>query len=165
MSARDMEPAPGSDDPPLERGIRAGETIRGLVAGRVVGLATGGDPLVTFAGQPGSAALIARSTVAVRTMHIGADVALLFERNDVLLPVIVGVIRTAHDLNSTDRAKDDSNADGHRVTIRADEEIVLQCGKCSITLNNTGKIIIRGEYLSSQSNGVNRICGGSVQIN
>ncbi|MEW5071937.1 hypothetical protein AB1P14_09365, partial [Pseudomonas aeruginosa] len=38
-------------------------------------------------------------------------------------------------------------------------------GKASITLTRAGKVIIRGAYLSSRSTGVNRIKGGSVQIN
>ena len=55
--------------------------------------------------------------------------------------------------------------DGDHVTLTAEKEIVLQCGKSSITLTKAGKIIIRGEYLLSRSTGVNKIKGGSVQIN
>ena len=42
---------------------------------------------------------------------------------------------------------------------------VLVRGKASITLTREGKVLIRGTYLSSRSSGVNRIKGGSVQIN
>jgi hypothetical protein len=42
---------------------------------------------------------------------------------------------------------------------------VLHCGKASITLTRAGKVIIRGEYVLARSSGVNRIVGGSVQIN
>jgi hypothetical protein len=52
-----------------------------------------------------------------------------------------------------------------RLVITAEREIVLQVGKASITLTRSGKIILRGTYLSSRSSGVNRIKGGSVQIN
>ena len=55
--------------------------------------------------------------------------------------------------------------DGKRVTFDAKEQIVLRCGKSSITLTRAGKILIRGAYLLNRSSGVNRIKGGSVQIN
>jgi hypothetical protein len=49
--------------------------------------------------------------------------------------------------------------------VQAAEELVLRCGDASITLTRAGKIILRGTYLLSRSSGVNRIKGGSVQIN
>jgi hypothetical protein len=41
----------------------------------------------------------------------------------------------------------------------------LRCGKSSITLTRAGKVLIEGEYISSRSSGVNRIKGGSIQLN
>ena len=55
--------------------------------------------------------------------------------------------------------------DGKRVVIEGHEEITLSCGEASITLTKAGKILIRGTYLQSRSSGVNRILGGSVQVN
>lgn len=55
--------------------------------------------------------------------------------------------------------------DGKKVIFDAKDEIVLRCGKASITLTRAGKILIRGAYLLNRSSGVNRIKGGSVQIN
>lgn len=52
-----------------------------------------------------------------------------------------------------------------RLVLTADREIVLQVGKASITLTKAGKIILRGTYVVSRSSGVNKIKGGSVQIN
>jgi hypothetical protein len=49
--------------------------------------------------------------------------------------------------------------------VSAKEQLVLRCGKASITLTKAGKVLIRGEYVQSRSSGVNRIRGGSVQIN
>ena len=48
-------------------------------------------------------------------------------------------------------------ADGKRVTVSADQEIVLKCGDASITLTAAGKVLIRGAYLLSRSSGANRI--------
>ncbi len=55
--------------------------------------------------------------------------------------------------------------DGKRVVIEGEDEVVLKCGAASISLNKSGKIAIRGKYLLSRSSGVNRILGGSVQVN
>lgn len=54
---------------------------------------------------------------------------------------------------------------GERLVFEAEQEIVLKCGRASITLTRAGKILIRGAYLLARSSGVNRIQGGSVQIN
>jgi len=49
--------------------------------------------------------------------------------------------------------------------LKAKQEIVLECGRASITLTSAGKVLIRGAYLSSRSSGVHRIKGASVEIN
>ena len=54
--------------------------------------------------------------------------------------------------------------DDHAV-VRGKESVVLECGKASITLTAAGKVIIKGDYVVSDSKGVNRLRGGSVQIN
>jgi uncharacterized protein (DUF2345 family) len=56
-------------------------------------------------------------------------------------------------------------ADGQRLTVSAKEQVVLRCGKASITLTRAGKVIIQGEYLLSRSYGANRIQGGSIEMN
>lgn len=55
--------------------------------------------------------------------------------------------------------------DGNRVEIKAEDEIVLSCGESSITLNKSGRITIKGTHLVNRSSGVNRVLGGTVQIN
>ena len=55
--------------------------------------------------------------------------------------------------------------DGKRVVIDAEDEVVLRCGKASITLRRNGRIVIRGTYVETRAEGTNRIKGGSVQIN
>lgn len=65
-------------------------------------------------------------------------------------------------LNPT-AALDDATVE--RQVIEAREELVFRCGESSITLTKAGKITIQGKYLVSRSSGVNRILGGSVDIN
>jgi hypothetical protein len=70
-------------------------------------------------------------------------------------------------VNSPDAslAADTVHVDGKRVVLEGQDEVVLRCGEASITLTRNGKIAIRGKYLLSRSSGVNRILGGSVQVN
>lgn len=51
------------------------------------------------------------------------------------------------------------------LVVTAAKQLTLRCGESSITLTAAGKIIIRGKYIVSRSSGVQRIKGGSVQIN
>ena len=55
--------------------------------------------------------------------------------------------------------------DGKRLTFEATDQMVFKCGQSSITLTKEGKVLIRGKYLLNRSSGVNRIMGGSVQVN
>jgi hypothetical protein len=59
----------------------------------------------------------------------------------------------------------EADVDGRRVRLTAQDEIVLQCGKASITLRRNGRVIVRGTYIETHSEGTNRIKGGQVQIN
>jgi hypothetical protein len=41
----------------------------------------------------------------------------------------------------------------------------LRCGEASISLSRDGKVVIRGRHIVSHASGVNRIRGGSVELN
>lgn len=143
-----------------------------VMIGRLVGRDDGGRALVDYPGNPNADPLPALATAAWTDDVIGRDVALLFAEGDPSRPIIIGVIQTAQDA-PTDRHQETQNeereiearVDGERVVLSADQEIVLKCGKASITLTRAGKVLIRGSYLLSRSSGVNRIKGGSVQLN
>jgi hypothetical protein len=72
---------------------------------------------------------------------------------------------TSRPVKNTELQTDTVHVDGKRVVLEGQEEVVLKCGEASITLTRTGKVVIRGKYLLSRSSGVNRILGGSVQVN
>jgi hypothetical protein len=59
----------------------------------------------------------------------------------------------------------EADIDGRRVRIVAQDEIVLECGNASITLRRNGRIVIKGTYVETCSEGTNRIKGGQVRIN
>ncbi|MET0341179.1 MAG: hypothetical protein ABW252_09260 [Polyangiales bacterium] len=68
-------------------------------------------------------------------------------------------------LPSVDDAAREVVVDGRRVVLEAADEIVLRCGRASIVLRRNGRVQIKGAYVETSSEGVNRIKGGTVQIN
>ena len=49
--------------------------------------------------------------------------------------------------------------------VEARSSLTLRCGKSSITLHANGKIVLRGEYILSDAEGINRIAGGQIELN
>jgi hypothetical protein len=139
----------------------------GVIIGELLALADdGATPLVRYAGQPGSSALPARTTVDLHGLHIGAAIVLMFEHGDPERPLVLGVLRGQAEWPSADPpAQVSVDVDGQRMIVSAGEQLVLRCGRASITLTKAGKVLVEGTYVSSRSTGVNRIKGGSVQLN
>jgi hypothetical protein len=142
-------------------------SFAGVVTGELVALATDGrTPLVTFPGQPTASAAAARSVVDLHGAHVGSAVVLLFDGGDPSKPIVMGVLRSDNGWPLSDRpGQVDVTPDGERLVVTAKEQLVLRCGKASITLTSDGKVMIDGAYVCSRSSGVNRIKGGSVQLN
>ena len=151
--------------------------IEGVKVGRIVTIDDNGQVFVNFTGSI-SGAVPARLTGSVNLRKLresnpsGQEVLLAFENNDSNLPIIIDTMHSP--LDDTAEAREaitkpetskDVLIDGERITFDAEKEIVLRCGKSSITLTRSGKVLIRGAYLSSRSSGSNRIKGKSVQVN
>jgi Domain of unknown function (DUF6484) len=139
----------------------------GVIVGELIGITDQGrTPLVLYPGQPGTAALKARTIVDLHAPHIAKNVVLMFENTDPARPIIMGVLREGEGWPLSEKpGQIDVDVDGERLIVSAKEELVLRCGKASITLTKAGKVLIKGSYLLSRSSGVNRIKGGSVQLN
>ena len=143
--------------------------IDGVLIGQLVGFDAEGLALVDWPGCPISGGQKARVMAAMTPNDVGRRAALLFEGGDPAKPVVMGFLFEGQPMPapvipfSAERTQ--ASVDGDRVVLSAEKEIVLQCGPASITLTRAGKIILRGTYVSSRSSGVNRIQGGSVQIN
>jgi len=149
-------------------------SLNGVVVGLLVELATTGEPLVDFPGNPAGKPVPAMATTRLTANNVGGEVALLFENGDASRPLIVGPllhpVAIAPEPTEADGAKTGTEAtevmvDGQRVSFTAQEELVLRCGAASITLTRAGKILIRGKYVLSRSSGVNRGKGASIQLN
>jgi uncharacterized protein DUF6484 len=165
----DTEPGAGELDTLLTAPASAPPTgpIDGILVGRLVAFTDGGTvPLVTYSGQPTSAALAARATVDLHGSHIGREVALMFEGGDPQRPIVLGCLQDPTTLALPKRPTQvEMDVDGERLVVTAKEQLVLRCGKASITLTRAGKVLFDGTYISNRASGVLRLRGGSVQIN
>jgi len=141
---------------------RAVPKIAGVRIGRLVDLGESGEPLVDFPGNASTKPRAALSTLALGKRTVGREVVLMFEEGDPQRPVVMGLVE---DRGARGRQPVELLLDKKRFVFTAEHEIVLRCGKASITLTRAGKVLIRGAYILNRSSGVNRIKGGSVQIN
>jgi len=142
----------------------AATRLDGVVIGVLLDVPQAASPVVAFPGCPSETGIAATTTTALSREDIGAQVALMFVAGEPSQPLVIGRIqRLPQGPVATPAAV--AHVDGERLEFSAEREIVLRCGKASITLTREGKVLIKGAYLSSRSSGVNRIKGGSVQIN
>jgi hypothetical protein len=164
------------------------ELIWGARMGWLVGANDAGLPLIDFEGNK-AGPLVARRTVPLQPELLQSaaasrpSVVLMFENGDPRLPLIVGLeqVRSttpmldamlsepapepASEAAQPEAPPVEAHVDGKRVTIEGADEVVLKCGEASITLRRNGKLIIKGTYVETHSTGVNRIKGGTVQVN
>jgi hypothetical protein len=160
-----------------------------VIIGELTQLNALGEPMVNFSVNQTKHPLVSISTVSITPQQVGRKVVLMFKEGNLTKPIIIGFVHsplqemienfeltTAQTFeNVVDNKNDTASSlnlantttvvDGKRVEIEAHDEIVLKCGEASITLTKEGKIMIRGKYLLNRSTGVNRILGGSVQVN
>ena len=140
----------------------AATRLEGVVIGVLLDVPEASSPVVAFPGCPSETGIAATTTTVLAREDIGTQVALMFVGGDPSRPLVIGRIQR---LPEARQAPAVAHIDGERLEFSAEREIVLRCGKASITLTREGKVLIKGAYLSSRSSGVNRIKGGSVQIN
>lgn len=111
------------------------------------------------AGPVAARLLVSLDDKALRAAARGRQAAaLLFERGDPSLPLIVGLVQPPAEARA-------AKVDGKRVVLTGEEQVELRCGEASIVLTKDGKLVIRGAYVETRARGTNRIKGGSVQIN
>jgi hypothetical protein len=119
----------------------------------------------------------ARSIITTPSEHgyhskTSIPILLVFENGDPSLPIIIGIIRdtlcplvTSQEITLSRQQPCDVIIDGSTMIFDAKEEIVLRCGKSSVTLTKEGKIVIKGTQIVSRSSGTHKIKGASVRIN
>jgi len=139
----------------------------GVVIGEVIAVAREGCiPLVRLRGARRTAVLRARSVVDLHRQHVGRDVVLAFEEGDPARPVVLGVLHGQPGWPLADApGQVEVDADGERMFVSAGRELVLRCGRASITLSASGAIVLDGAEILSRASGVHQIQGGTVDIN
>lgn len=166
-----------------------------VVLANIKQLDTTGAPIVSYFLHGQSHCQSAVSTTAISAADVGRQVALTFINGDLKQPLILGLVYSpfydyleqveiapqtsaapselvpaSHEVSyDGDGARAELNepikVDGKQVIIEGKEQVELRCGEASITLTKSGRVLIRGKYLLNRASGVNRIVGGSVQVN
>jgi len=151
--------------------------LRGNRVGRLVRWSETKGPIVDHPSNP-HGPITARTTVPLDAGVVGTaveneqEVLLVFEGERSDKPIIVGLIQPRDSHVELKRQNEERRStelqaivDGKRIALQAEDEIVLRCGDASITLQRSGRIVVRGAYVETRSKGVNRIKGGTVRIN
>jgi hypothetical protein len=171
------------------------EPLWGTRVGWLAGVDGAGLPLVDFDGNRAGPLVARTTIPLEPEVLQGAaggggqGVVLVFENGDARLPLILGLVRTVSatpmldallavspgpeptaeaepsEAEPAQAEPVEAHVDGKRVVIEGADEVVLKCGQASITLRRNGKLIIKGTYVETHATGVNRIKGGSVQVN
>jgi hypothetical protein len=142
----------------------------------IVSLTADGIPEVRLVAS--GPVVTARLAVAASRQRIESAIAqhqqavVVFESGDRTKPIIIGLIAPVEPeapiVESEESQRPhiiEADVDGKRIRVTAQDEIVLQCGSASITLRRNGRVVVRGTYVETHSDGTNRIKGGQVQIN
>ena len=148
--------------------VAAPARIEGIVVARLDAIGPGGEPWIDL--PWGREPTAAKAMIPLGEGDVGVELAVLFEGGDPRRPVVMGRMHVptpvaAREAPAPSAPEPELSTDGERLVFSAEKEIVLRCGESSITLTRAGKILIRGAYVLTRSSGVNRIQGGSVQIN
>jgi hypothetical protein len=165
-----LEPEYMQDDSSRLKNIKT-ETIREVRVGWLISPGKKGGVLVDYPDNRFDP-LPACSTVIISESDKDKKVLLLFENGDPKLPIIIGIIQDqpVRAVSNKEAILDKNEAkdlliDGEKIVFDAKKEIVLRCGKGSITVRADGKIVVKGTNLLSRSSGPQRIKGASVNIN
>lgn len=154
--------------------LRRDERVQGARVGRVVAFERG-EVHVQVDGS--SAPAVARVAAGIEDAALAEaarerrEAVLLFEDGDLARPILVALLRSATPLvdallaGPLPQAARLARIDGARVELEGREEVVLRCGKASLTLRRDGKVVLRGVNVVSQASQVHKVRGGKVQIN
>jgi hypothetical protein len=153
---------------------RVGRLLRFVEGGRVlVEIASGTGPPQRLAARR----LLRLDRAFRQAVFDQREVALLFDAGDPEAPIIAGLL----DPEEGDAAAEDgaeavshprlpamvveADADGRRVTLVAQDEVVLACGEASITLRRNGRVVIVGTEVESRAAGAQLIRGAQIRLN
>ena len=132
-----------------------------------------GRPYVKFGNADVGSSVLARVAMAGQSnlqdaLVDGQPVLLVLENGDPALPIIIGVVSDVLPKVPSlvqDDGEDGFELNGKRMSFEGQEEVVLRCGKASITLRADGQVVVKGTRLMSRASETNKVRGATVQIN
>ncbi|PTL83540.1 hypothetical protein DAT35_15715 [Vitiosangium sp. GDMCC 1.1324] len=118
-------------------------------------------------------AVALEAQVLARAIADRQSVVLLFAEGDPAQPLVMGLLQAAGPSSMLEAVLDETLArkpqevevDGRRVLVEGREEVVLRCGKASLTLRRDGLVVLRGVNIRTEADELQRLRGGKVQIN
>ena len=126
-------------------------SMAGVEIATIAGIDPEGWALVS---APDGSLVRARSIVPVTREMAGRDAAVMAIQGDPQGLLILGVIQSPIPLSVRERH-----------VIEAGNELVLRCGRSSLTLRADGHVTLRGKHLLTRADGHNRVQGATVQLN
>ena len=141
--------------------------------GQIVELNERGEALVDFPGNSlgpvGARSAIGVDVRITEDIAANAPVLLAFENGDPTLPIIVGFVRKTlgppPGMQGNPECPSMVSLSGRSIAFEAMDQIVLRCGKSSVTLRSDGKVIVKGSEIVNRSSGTHKIKSGAVKIN
>lgn len=145
-----------------------------ITVAQVVAVEDSGLPIVLVQGEslPRPASYVAvdagRSDSGLRA---GAAVVVAVDEADVLPPIVLAPVGQAAEAAIDEEGlraegrRVDAAPTKERLVFESEREIVLRCGRSSITLTRDGKVLVKGVDVVSRASGSNKIRGASVKIN
>jgi hypothetical protein len=106
----------------------------------------------------------ARTMVPITPADEGRSVVLAFAGGDPERPIVTGFLQAQPVVAPAQRSMT-ASLDGRQVRLEAEREIVLKCGKSSLTLRADGKVVLKGVEVVSRARRTNKVKGGTVRLN
>lgn len=145
-----------------------------ICVGQVIAISKSDQLIVDFYGNE-NGGIVAKCLDGLITQYdcrnsLPISVLLVFEENNALLPIVVGKISDSlpklKHIDEVGAITQSISIDGSEdVLVEANKELVLRCGKSSITLKRNGKIMVKGVEIVSRSSGNNKLKGATININ
>lgn len=147
--------------------------VPGVVIGTVEGATQDGRPLVQWAAGGGMSVVAQAVWMEVTPDWSGCKglrAVIGFESGDETKPLLLGLLDSPRPAATISKVTNGQSGEVHSLRpkvlrIESEQELILECGEAKIALRADGRVVILGGYLLSRSKGVNKIKGGSVQIN
>ena len=141
-----------------------------VIVGQFIGLDEQQRPLITSSCHINPVVAQAIVTINDDPLLLSGNNVILFMGGDI--PIIMGFIADTlspkHQSSSGllgDVLTSSLHVDGKKINLQAQNEVVLKCGKSSLSLSRNGKVTIKGTNITTRSSGANKIKGANVQVN